>query len=366
MPDLHTNVGEDAHGAGGFAAAGKPGVAGCSLYLGNAGVVTRGRPKGLDPFMISAIAFIPAVLAMGLFATSSVAARRSIQCIGPNNASFIRILLATSFLGVYAHSFGAGFSGPALGWFLASGFIGFGICDTALFLALPRLGAQLTSLIVQCVSVPIGLLTEWLWLGTTLRPFQLAAIGVILTGVVIALRPAPATAMAGSVRTAGTGLGQSRDGQGVALMLGVVAAAGQAWGAVLSRHGTQLSVAAGHPVDGLSVAYQRIWAGVLFTALWWFWQRRFRGAGSHDAPLHWRPAVPWILLNALSGPTLGVACYQWALARQPTGIVMAVTALTPLAVIPLSRWITGERPTRASLVGGMIGIAGVVWLALAG
>jgi drug/metabolite transporter (DMT)-like permease len=45
---------------------------------------------------------------------------------------------------------------------------------------------------------------------------------------------------------------------------------------------------------------------------------------------------------------------------------MAVTALTPLAVIPLSRWITGERPTRASLVGGVIGIGGVVWLALAG
>ncbi len=307
--------------------------------------------------MTSAIALIPAVLAMGLFATSSVAARRSIQCIGPNNASFVRILLATCFLGVYAHTWGAGFSGPSLGWFLASGFIGFGICDTALFLALPRLGAQLTSLVVQCLSVPIGLLTEWLWLGTTLRPHQLGAIVVILVGVVIALKPEP---------DMGRTLGRSRDGHGVALMLGAVAAAGQAWGAVLSRHGTQLSAAAGQPVDGLSVAYQRIWAGVLFTTAWWFWQRRFRGAGTHDAPLQWRPAAPWILVNALSGPTLGVACYQWALARQPTGIVMAVTALTPLAVIPLSRWITGERPTLASVVGGVVGIAGVVWLALAG
>jgi drug/metabolite transporter (DMT)-like permease len=310
--------------------------------------------------MTNAFALIPALLAMGLFATSSVAARRSIQSIGPNNASFIRILLATLLLGLHAHTFGAGFSGPALGWFLASGFIGFGICDTALFLALPRLGAQLTSLIVQCVSVPIGLLTEWLWLDTALKPTQLAAIAVILSGVIIALKPAGS-----SVAPSGSSVAPDlRTGYGIALTLGVVAAAGQAWGAVLSRHGTLLSLAAGHPVDGLSVTYQRIWAGVFFTALWWFWQRRFRGAGTHDSAPQWRTASPWILLNALSGPTLGVACYQWALARQPTGIVMAVTALTPLAVIPISRWLTGERPTRASVIGGSVGIAGVIWLAL--
>lgn len=296
---------------------------------------------------------IPALLAMGLFATSSVAARQSIHHLGSNNASVIRILLATFLLGIYAHGWGAGFTGPSLLWFLVSGLIGFGICDTAIFLALPRLGAQLTSLMVQCLSVPIGLLTEWLWLGTRVSGTRLMAIGLILAGVIIALSP-----------TSRPDASRPAPGR-AALLLGVLAAAGQAWGAVLSRHGTQLAKAAGQPIDGLSVAYQRIWAGVLFIVLWWAWHERRRVSGPDAARPDWRAASPWVIANALSGPSLGVACYQWALATHPTGEVMAITALTPLAVIPLSWALNGERPTRASVIGGILGVAGVAWLALA-
>jgi drug/metabolite transporter (DMT)-like permease len=306
---------------------------------------------------------LPAALAVGLFALSSVAARRSIRHLGPHDASLARILVATALLGAYAHGFGGGFSGPALGWFLASGLVGFGICDTALFMALPRLGAQLASLMVQCLSVPVGLVVEWAWLGTTLRGAQLAAIAVILAGVSIALRPwrgRTGNEEAGAPQGAGTGAG--------ALAMGVVAAAGQGMGAVLSRHGTLLSAKAGLPMDGLTVAYQRIGAGVVFIALWWGVQRLRAAGGAGPAPGEargrWRRATPWVLVNALSGPTLGVASYQWALSRQPTGVVMAVAALTPLAVIPLSWALEGQRPPWPSVAGGALGVAGVVWLAL--
>ena len=47
------------------------------------------------------------------------------------------------------------------------------------------------------------------------------------------------------------------------------------------------------------------------------------------------------------------------------GVVMAITALTPLAVIPLSWALNGERPTRASVIGGILGVAGVCWLTIA-
>ena len=123
---------------------------------------------------------IPALLATLLFAFSSVSAKRSVHHLGSNNASFVRILVATSLLAIYAHSWGAGLSGVGLPWFIVSGFIGYGICDTAIFLALPRLGAQLTSLMVQCLAAPIAALTEWIWHHRELRPMELLAGAAIL------------------------------------------------------------------------------------------------------------------------------------------------------------------------------------------
>jgi drug/metabolite transporter (DMT)-like permease len=297
---------------------------------------------------------IPATLAMLLFAFSSVAAKRSVNLLGSSTASLLRIVLAAGLLAVYAHGWGAGLRGPSLGWFVVSGFIGFGICDTAIFLALPRLGAQLTSLLVHCLGAPIAALTEWLWLDTQLGAAELTAGTLILTGVAMALFPGRKSAT-----TAKPSPGS------LALLLGVIAAAGQAGGAVLSRHGQLLAHAAGQSIDGLSVAYQRILAGVAFTFLWWLWQR---GSGMAKPPdgtaPNFRRAWPWVILNALSGPSLGVACYQWALLERPTGIVVAIAALTPLAVVPLAWWLDGERPTVRSLSGGVLAVLGAVGLGL--
>jgi len=196
-------------------------------------------------------------LATFLFALSSVAAKRSVTFLGPATANLVRMSLATVVLALLAHGFGVGLSGPSFGWFVASGIIGFGICDTAIFLALPRLGAQLTSLLVQCLAAPIAAVTEWLWLGTRLTPGQWISGTVILSGVALALAP-------------GRGPSPAANAGSLGLALGVLAAAGQAWGAILSRHGQLLARDAGHPMDGISVAYQRILAGLAFTVAWWF------------------------------------------------------------------------------------------------
>ena len=291
---------------------------------------------------------IAAFLATWLFALSSVAAKRSVLLLGSSTANLVRIVLAALLLGIYAHTFGAGLHGVALGWFIASGLIGFGICDTAIFLALRLIGAQLTALMVQCLAAPIAAVIEWLWLGTRLGAAEVVAGLTILVGVAIALYPGKSKTPAMNPGTKG-------------LVLGLIAAAGQAIGAVLSRHGQLLSKAAGQSIDGMSVAYQRILAGVVFTFVWWYWQQR--QAPKRLEPRPWRQAWPWTIANAFSGPSLGVACYQWAFQLQPTGVVMSITALTPLAVIPLAWWLDGERPTARSLTGGLVAVAGAIWLA---
>jgi drug/metabolite transporter (DMT)-like permease len=67
-----------------------------------------------------------------------------------------------------------------------------------------------------------------------------------------------------------------------------------------------------------------------------------------------------VLINSIAGPALGVGCFQWALATRGTGVVLPIVALTPLVIIPFSMWFEKERPTRRSLLGGLIAVSGAV------
>ena len=76
-----------------------------------------------------------------------------------------------------------------------------------------------------------------------------------------------------------------------------------------------------------------------------------------------RSALPWTLLNGLSGPVLGVSCYQAALKLLPTGVVLPIVATTPIVVIPFARVMEGERPSRRSFLGGLLAVLGAAALA---
>lgn len=302
---------------------------------------------------------LPAFLTTLLFSISGVTAKRSTQYLPSVDANFWRLSLATLFLGLYAHTLGFGIGGPALPWFVVSGFIGFGIGDLALYQAYPRLGSRLVVLVVHCVAAPLAAATEWIWLGVPMTGREALAGALILGGVATALFPdrkADATPKAGFLA-----------GIGFAL----VAAAGQGWGAVLSRRAFAITREAGLSIDGLSAAYQRILSGMALAAITFFLAKRFRRppAKPEDATSEVRAgglrrAAPWVLVNAIAGPALGVGCFQWALASRGTGVVLPIVALTPLTIIPFSMWFEKERPTLRSLVGGAIAVAGAVLHAL--
>lgn len=130
-----------------------------------------------------------ALLATVLFAFSAVSGARVAKLMGGTEANFWRLSLATLFLAVLAHTFGAGLAGNGFYIFILSGCIGFGLGDVALFQAYPRLGSRLTILIVHCLAAPFAGLVEWLWLGTTLTVAQMLCGAVILGGVAVALAP---------------------------------------------------------------------------------------------------------------------------------------------------------------------------------
>lgn len=296
---------------------------------------------------------LPAFLTTLLFSISGVTAKRSTQYLPSVDANFWRLSLATLFLGLYAHTLGFGIGGPALPWFVVSGFIGFGIGDLALYQAYPRLGSRLVVLIVHCVAAPLAAATEWFWLGAPMTGREALASALILGGVAIALFP---DRKSGTTPKAGF-----LAGVGFAL----VAAAGQGWGAVLSRRAFAITREAGLSIDGLSAAYQRILSGMALAAITFVLAKRFRRPAAilpeSDVPAGGlRQAAPWVLVNAIAGPALGVGCFQWALATRGTGVVLPIVALTPLMIIPFSMWFEKERPTPRSLFGGLLAVSGAV------
>jgi len=271
--------------------------------------------------------------------------------LGGTEANFWRLCFAALLLAAYAHLAGAGVSGNGFWIFFVSGCIGFGFGDAALFQALPRIGSRLSVLMVLCLSSPVAALVEWLWLGTTLSWREIGCGVLVLLGVVIALAPGRHIDMANHL--------------GAGLAFGVIAAICQALGAVLSRKAFAVAQHAGENIDGITAAYQRILGGVLLTALLLCIIKSRNAPLPGNARERWRKAWPWVLLNGLSGPALGVSCYQWALKIAPTGVVLPIVAMTPIVIIPFSRYVEGERATMRSLIGGAVAVLGAVLLALA-
>jgi drug/metabolite transporter (DMT)-like permease len=285
-----------------------------------------------------------------LFSISGVCAQRTSRALGGVEANLWRVILATIFLGLWAHTAGQGLAGKALPVFLWSGVLGFGVGDVALYQALPRIGSRLSILLVHCLAAPVAAASEWWWLGTGMSRVQIVAGALILSGVALALAP-------------GRHLQVSRKTFWTGVALGVLAAIGQGLGAVVSRHAYRIAENAGEHVDGLTAAYQRILAGLVIAFMVWSTVKLKRAERPVRSEKTGARIWPWIVMNAISGPAVGVGCYQWALASHGTGVVLPIVALTPLVIIPFSRYVEGEQPRKRSLAGGAIAVVGVFLLA---
>ncbi len=297
---------------------------------------------------------LPAVLTTVCFSVSVLFASRSSKVLGAQWANTSRLTLALGLLALWAHLWGKGLQGPSLPWFLASGVIGFGLGDIALFGALPRIGPRLSILLTQCLGAPIAVVAEWLWLGTKLHPIELICAAIILAGVALALAP-------------DKGWDGGRRVFWIGVLWGIGSAMGQAFGAVISRKANMVAELGGFSFDGGTAAYQRIIGGVvttwLFLAITRGWRQRGEERPAGESV--WRTGAPLVLVNALAGPVLGVACFQWALLTTPSGIVLPIVATSPLVTMVIAFFLDGLRPSRRALSGGIIAVAGAVLLKIA-
>ena len=297
---------------------------------------------------------LPAILTTFLWSCSAICAGRSAKIVGGSAANLARLVVAAILLGMCAHTAGTALlGGPALKWFVWSGVIGFGLGDVAMFASIQRIGPRLTMLLTHCLAAPLAAITEWLWLGTRLGWQQIACALVILCGVALALAP-------------DRGVKIPRRTFWLGVLFGLGSAAGQGFGSVLSR-----KASAFYPVPegilngvvaGATAAYERVIPGLLIGLLFFLITRR---STEPAEPRKWPRAWPWIVGNALAGPSIGVAVYQWGVATTPTGILMPVVATVPVITQFLAWKIEGHLPTRRTILGGVIAVAGVIALAAA-
>jgi drug/metabolite transporter (DMT)-like permease len=281
-----------------------------------------------------------------LWSASSIASARTAKHLGGARGNLARLILAVGLLsGWILLRSGWPDWHQAAWWFVASGAIGLGLGDIALFSAYARIGARLPALLTHCLGAPLGAALEWAWLGTPLHLSEGLCIAVILGGVTLAL--APDRHLLRGDRSFLLGCG-----------LGVLSAVGLAISAVMSRQGFAAGSAAGAPIGGIDAALLRNLGGLALCIAW------FPLTSGTGQPIRWRALAPWLAFTAVVGPTVGVACYQLALAEVKVGVVQAVVALVPLLVIPLAWAFDGDRPRKRAWAGVSLGVAGVAGMAL--
>lgn len=295
---------------------------------------------------------LPAVLTTFLWSCSSIFAARSARLVGGAAANLSRMAIAASLLAVWAHTFGrASLGGPALPWFILSGFIGFGVGDVAMFGALQRVGPRLTMLLTHCLAAPIAAITEYFWMGSKLGYGEIACAVVILAGVAFALAPDHGSEV-------------TRRTFWIGVLCGIGSGCGQGFSSVISIRANHAATAAhldipGYHIDGATAAYERIMAGIVVAFLFFIF---LRGREQKPPAGAWPKAWVWIAANALAGPCIGVAMYQWSISMNRAGIVMPVVATAPVLTQFLAWAIDGQPPTRRTVLGGVIAVGGVVAL----
>lgn len=300
---------------------------------------------------------LAAILTPFFFALSAVTGQRVAIRLGGAWGNCVRLFLAAIVLGILvAVFFPDSMRWPSFWWFFLSGVIGFGIGDIALFMGYERLGSRLTILLNLCLAPLFAMVLEWIWLGNGITVKIAICAAMILTGVVMAIRPG------GRSRQ----LIERRGRFGIGLMAAVTAGFGQGTGAVISRKAEEVALELGAQGSGVSAAFQRVFAGLVFAIvvvalIRWLGSRR--DWESWRSPLN-KSVAPWLVGTALFGPVIGVSCFQWALQSLESGIVLAVVATTPIVLMPLSRITEGDHPSLLSIFGAILAVSGVVLLNL--
>ena len=231
-------------------------------------------------------------------------------------------------------------------WLAISGICGMAVGDAMYYSSLVLLGPRRA---LQMLTLsPVGsALLAWAWLGETLRPTELAGIGVVLAAIAYAIyveRAAEGDLQREPGRVSPTGV-----------VYGILAALFGGAGAVLARQ------AFTSQPDLNPIAATAFRVGSAGVALWLI--PLFTGTVRRVVePLKDPHIRSRILIGSAGGPIVGMLCYVAALKYAKAGTVSTLSSMSPIVIIPLVAWRYKTRVRKRAILAAVVAVAGVMLL----
>lgn len=230
----------------------------------------------------------------------------------------------------------------ATGLLFLSGVVGIGCGDTAYFEALNCLGAR-RALVLESVAPPLAAVMALIFLQERLTGGAWMGIALTIAGVGWVVVERIPTEAQTHTQTHQLWRGT---------VFGLLAALGQASGAVLSR-----AALAGTTIDPLWSSLIRLVAGGLVLLIWLLLQQRTL---PDLKPLRSRRFLLVLIGTAFASTYLAIWLQQISLKYTATGIAQALSATSPLFIIPIAV-VLGERVSVRAIVGVLLALSGI-WL----
>ena len=301
---------------------------------------------------------IAALVVSMLWTTCSILFAAAGRRIGALSVNAYRIIMAVGLLGA-VHLIRYGTVMPdadGAQWFFLglSGIIGLALGDFGYFGALVLIGPRRGVLLMALAPI-WSAIAAYLVLGEVLGTWTILGIAVTLTGVTTVVVERENETDAHAI---------PRKQKIYGVLSGLGGSLGQGIGLVISKYG--MLVAGGEsgagPLNPLSATLVRmvvaaafVWGTVVISGRLPLVLRARRDGG----------AILRTLGGAVSGPFAGVWLSMVAITYAQAGVAATLMALMPVMVIPVVRFIYGERTSARGILGACTAVIGVAILFLA-
>ncbi|HGY5237361.1 TPA: DMT family transporter [Aeromonas salmonicida subsp. pectinolytica] len=285
-----------------------------------------------------------ALAAASLWAVAALISVKPARHLGAFAYSRWRMFLVSLMLGTASIATGGwqSLSESALPLLALSGLIGIFVGDTALFACMNRLGPRRSGLLFSCHALFSALLGLWLF-GEQLGGWRLVGALLVFAGVMLAI-------LFG--RRSGNQHNEWEQVRGhlaIGIGLGLTAAFCQSLGAIIAK-----PVMMSGNVDAVSASGIRMGSALLAHCT--LRVLRVPLAMPHN-PIN-RQVLGLIGINGFLAMAMGMTLILVALRQGEVGMVAILSSTTPVILLPLLWWHSGQRPSLAAWAGALLATLG--------